>query len=381
MTTTTAPTIPVMKPWLGAEEAAAVSEAITSGWIAQGPRVAEFEARFAATVGAEHAVAVSSCTTGLHLALHAAGIGPGDEVIVPSFSFIATANAVIYTGARPVFADVDLMTGNLTAATIAAVITPKTRAVIAVHQAGVPLDRVEIAALCGPLGIPVIEDAACAIGSTYHDALIGGDDACAVFSFHPRKLLTTGEGGMITTPDAEQAARLRRLREHGMSMSAADRHAGGVVAPEEYLEIGFNYRMTDMQAAVGLVQLQKLRAMIDRRRALAAVYQDAFADIPWLRTVGDPEYGTTNYQSFWIELAPDLHVDRDAVMAEMRERGISPRRGIMAAHLEPAYAGMEHGPLPVTEHLTNRTIILPLYHAMTDSEQERVVDVLLGAVG
>lgn len=166
-----------------------------------------------------------------------------------------------------------------------------------------------------------------------------------------------------------------------MSMSAADRHAGGVVAPEEYLEIGFNYRMTDMQAAVGLVQLQKLRAMIDRRRTLAAVYQDAFADIPWLRTVGDPEYGTTNYQSFWIELAPDLHVDRDAVMAEMRERGISPRRGIMAAHLEPAYAGMEHGPLPVTEHLTNRTIILPLYHAMTDSEQERVVDVLLGAVG
>ena len=377
MTTTALSPIPVMKPWIGAEEAAAASEAINSGWIAQGPRVAAFEQAFAAAVGAEHAVAVSSCTTGLHLALAVHGLGPGDEVVVPSFSFIATANAVTYTGARPVFADVDPRTGNITASTIAAALTPQTRAVIAVHQAGVPLDLDDVQSLCRPLGIPVIEDAACAIGSTYQGQRIGGGDALAVFSFHPRKLLTTGEGGMITTSDGELATRMRRLREHGMSVSAAERHAQGSVAPEQYLEIGFNYRMTDMQAAVGLVQLQKLAPMIARRRELAQRYQAAFDGVAMLRTVRDPDHGTTNYQSFWIELAPDFPMERDEFMAAMAADGISPRRGIMAAHLEPAYAGTPHVPLPVTEWLTAQTLVLPLFHSMTDAEHARVVDAVL----
>jgi dTDP-4-amino-4,6-dideoxygalactose transaminase len=373
MTTTATFSIPVMRPWIGAAEADAAAAAVASGWLAQGPRVAAFETAFAQAVGAREAVAVSSCTTGLHLALVALGIGAGDDVVVPSFSFIATANAVTYTGARPVFADVEITTGNLTASTIAAALTPQTRAVMVVHQAGVPVDLQEVYELCLPLGIAVLEDAACAAGSQYRGAMIGSASDFAIFSFHPRKVLTTGEGGMIVTRNAEWAARLRRLREHGMSVSAADRHAGGIVAPEQYLEIGFNYRMTDVQAAVGMVQLNKLPTMVQRRRELAQVYHDAFADLAHVRCVTDPAFGRTNYQSFWIEFNRDAGIDRDDAMEELRSRGISPRRGIMAAHLEPAYAGVEHVPLPVTEHLTRHTMILPLFHEMTAAEQAHVI--------
>ncbi|GMA24884.1 hypothetical protein GCM10025864_26430 [Luteimicrobium album] len=220
----------VMKPWLGAEEVAAVTEAIESGWIAQGPRVAAFERAFAETVGAAEAVAVSSCTTALHLALVVAGVEPGDDVVVPSFSFIATANAPTYVGARPVFADVDPATGNLTAQTLAAALTPATTAVIAVDQGGVPVDLDPIRALCDERGLVLVEDAACGAGSTYRGRSVGVDADVTTWSFHPRKLLTTGEGGMLTTSDPERAARARRLREHAMSVSAADRHAS-LVSP------------------------------------------------------------------------------------------------------------------------------------------------------
>ena len=208
------PHIPVMIPDLGEREARAAAEAVLSGWVAQGPRVAEFELRFAERVGAAHGVAVSSCTTALHLALVAYGIGPGDEVIVPSFSFIATANAVRYVQAEPVFADVDLQTGNLTAATVAEVVSPRTRAVVLVHQGGVPADARAMRELCDPQGITVIEDAACAAGSAAHGAPVGSGALIAAWSFHPRKILTTGEGGMITLDREDRAARLRRLREH-----------------------------------------------------------------------------------------------------------------------------------------------------------------------
>ena len=250
--------IPVMRPWLGEEEAAAAAAAVASGWVAQGPRVAEFEKAFAAAIGADHAVAVSSCTAALHLALIAVGIGPGDEVIVPSLSFIATANAVRYVGAQPVFADVDLATQNLIPATVEPHLTGRTRAVILVDQAGVPADLDGMRALCDPRGITVIEDAACAVGSTYRGRPAGSAAALAAFSFHPRKLLTTGEGGMVTTSDGSIAARIRRLREHGMDVSAADRHRSQQPVIEHYTEVGFNFRMTDVQAAIGLVQLRKL---------------------------------------------------------------------------------------------------------------------------
>ncbi|MFE6099326.1 aminotransferase class I/II-fold pyridoxal phosphate-dependent enzyme [Streptomyces laurentii] len=371
--------IPVMVPWLGEEEARAAAETVRSGWVAQGPRVAAFEEAFAERVGARHGVAVSSCTTALHLSLVALGLGPGDEVVVPSLSFIATANAVRYVGAVPVFADVDLATGNVTPATVDAVRTTRTRAVLAVHQAGVPADVGALRAACADWGLPLVEDAACAIGSTVDGGPVGRGALLAAWSFHPRKLLTTGEGGMVTTDDPEWAARLRRLREHGMDVSAAERHASGKPVLERYLETGFNYRMTDIQAAVGLAQLEKLDALVARRRELASRYGELLADVPGLTPVRDPAYGQGNVQSYWVLLAEDFPVDRDALLGLLAEAGVSARRGIMASHLEPAYADHPAAPLPVTERLARDSLILPLFHTMTDEQQERVVAVLRDA--
>jgi perosamine synthetase len=372
--------IPVMRPVLGEEEAQAAAEAVRSGWVAQGPRVAGFEEAFSARVGAQHGVAVSSCTTGLHLAVHLLGIGAGDEVVVPSLSFIATANAVRYCGATPVFADIDADTGNLTAETVEQVLTDRTRAVMVVHQAGVPADVESLRALCDPRGIPVIEDAACAAGSTCRGAPVGKNALLAAWSFHPRKLLTTGEGGMLTTDSPEWSARARRLREHGMSVSAADRHNGGSAVIEQYLETAFNYRMTDIQAAVGLVQLSRLDAIVARRRELAARYHELLADVPGLSMVHDPYWGTTNYQSFWVRLPDDTPLSRNDVLTALATRGVSARRGIMASHLEPAYAGHPSIPLPVTEDFTANTLILPLFHDMTDAEQHQVSEALTEAL-
>ena len=373
--------INVMQPWLGSEEIAAVAEVIASGWVAQGPRVAEFEGAFAAAQGAAHAVATSNCTTALHLALVVAGVGAGDDVVVPSFSFIATTNAPTYVGARPVFADVDPTTGNLTAASVEAALTDRTRAVIVVDQGGVPVDLDAIRAVCDPRGIVVVEDAACGAGSTYHGRPVGAGAEIAAWSFHPRKILTTGEGGMLTTSRPDWADRARRLREHAMSVSAAARHASVLAPPEEYAEIGFNYRMTDLQAAVGLVQLGRLPEVVRRRRELAAGYAKAIAEIAGLRAVTDPAWGTGNYQSYWVEVLPEFPLDREGLLAHLAEADISSRRGIMAAHRQPAYAGRDTGSveLPVTERLTDNTLILPLFHQMSESEQARVVDALRAA--
>jgi dTDP-4-amino-4,6-dideoxygalactose transaminase len=374
-------TIPVMRPWLGEEEAQAAAAAVASGWIAQGPRVAQFEAAFAEALGAAHAVAVSSCTTALHLALIAAGVGPGDEVVVPSLSFIATANAARYVGAQPVFADADAATLNLVPETLAPCLTSRTRAVILVDQAGVPADLDAITEMCEPRGIAVIEDAACAAGAVYRGRPAGATAFLAAFSFHPRKLLTTGEGGMIVTGDGEVAARLRRLREHGMNVGADERHASQQPVIEQYLETGFNYRMTDVQAAIGLVQLGKLGRLIERRRAQAARYAELLADIPGLATIRDPGYGTTNYQSFWVMLPDDFPFGRNEVLRMLADAGVSARRGIMAAHLEPAYAGQPCPPLPVTERITAGSLILPLFHDMTEEEQDHVVSAFRAAAG
>lgn len=372
--------IPLMRPMIGEAEVEAVSAVLRSGWVAQGPRVGDFERTFAKRVGAPDAVAVSSCTAALHLALLLMRVGPGDEVVVPSFSFIATTNAVVYVGATPVYADVDLVTGNLTATTIAPCLTERTRAVIVVHQAGVPADIASIAELCDPAGVTVLEDAACAIGSTMHGAMIGGHGNLAAFSFHPRKILTTGEGGMLSLPDRTLAERARRLREHGMSVSAAERHnAGGGMVFEEYAETGYNFRMTDLQAALGVVQLGRLGSLIARRRALAAGYQFRLQDVNGVTCVADPPEGTCNFQSFWIRLDTGFPMSRNDLMARLADAGVATRRGIMATHLEPAGKRWCTDALPVTERLSSTSMILPLFHEMTCDDLDRVAEIIAGA--
>jgi perosamine synthetase len=341
----------------------------------QGPEVAAFEREFATAVGAIRAVAVSNCTTGLHLAMQTLGIQRGDEVVVPSFSYIASTNSVVHSGGTPVYADIDPTTGNLDRDTVTAVLTPRTRAVMAVHQAGNPVDLAPLRELCDTRGIALFEDAACAIGSAYQGSPIGSHSDLVVFSLHPRKLVTTGEGGMIALRSDDHDARLRRLRQHGMDLDPARRHEQG--GTEQYLECGYNFRLTDIQAAVGREQLRRLPAMMTRRRALAARYDAALRELRRITLPRTVDGGETNHQSYWIAMDGAGRHERDAAMAALAAEGVSTRRGIMCAHREPAGAAHASGPLPNSERLSDSSLILPLYHQMTRRQQDRVIGAVL----
>lgn len=367
--------IPISKPCLSEEEAAAAYDTVLSGWVTQGPNVEKFEKAFANYTGAKYAIAVSSCTTALHLALIAAGVNKADEVICPSLSYIATANSIRYVGARPVFADV-CDDYNVDVTDIERKLTTKTKAVMLVHQMGMPANLDEIKALCSARGLALIEDAACAAGSVYKGKRIGSHSELVCFSFHPRKIITTGDGGMITTNRLDYYERLKKLRQHGMSVDDRKRHISTKVIFESYEEVGFNYRLTDIQAAVGVEQLKKLDNIVLRRREIATIYHDYLKDIDWLGLPYDNENTTTNFQSYSILLREGCPIARDTLMQRMLDAKIATRRGIMLAHKEAAYSDVKATGLKRSEYLSANSIIIPLYVPMLERDILRVAETL-----
>jgi len=366
--------VPLAHPSFDRSELELVAEVLRSGWVTQGPKVVEFERAFAARVGAREAVAVSNATAGLFLALHAQGIGPGAEVLVPSLSFIATANCVVHAGATPVFVDVEPRTYNIDPDRIERAIGPATRAIVAVDQLGMPCDMERILEIARRHRLVVVEDAACAAGSRVNGRPVGAGQHASCFSFHPRKVLVTGEGGMITTDDAELAATLRLLRYQGMSVSDLERHRAQNVLIEEYPVVGYNFRLPDVLAALGLAQLAKLPEFLANRRASAAHYDAALGDLEHLELPMPPPGVEYNYQSYMVRLRGVESATRNRVMDQLQRRGIATRRGQMAIHREPCYReARQADALEHTEQATDQTLLLPMHAELTRDDLEYVV--------
>ena len=369
--------IPIAKPYLTADEAQSAYDTILTGWVTQGPRVEEFENKFCEYTGAKYAAAISNCTTALHLSMIIAGIGKDDEVICPSMSYIATANCIKYVGAKPVFAEIDPDNYNIDIKHVKKLITDKTKAVIIVHQIGMPADIDEFKKLCDEHNLKLIEDAACAAGSSYKGKKIGSHSDIVCFSFHPRKVITTGEGGMITTSNPDYIKRIKLLRQHGMSVNDRIRHESGKLLFEDHLELGYNYRMTDIQAAIGIRQLEKLDWIINERRKIALRYIQELKDIECIKLPVEKEGYFSNYQSFSIYLKKDCPVGRDELMQKLLDAGISTRRGVTTSHRETAYKSeYKNLHLPVSEDAADNSIMIPLYIPMSDEDIDLVISKL-----
>ena len=365
--------IPVAKPYLDKDDAQNAYDTILTGWVTQGPRVQEFEEKFAVYVGSKYAVALSNCTTALHLAMIVAGIKEDDEVICPSMSYVATANSIRYVEAKVVFAEVNPVTYNLDVDDVRKKITPKTKAILLVHQIGMPADIDAFKALCDENNLILIEDAACAAGSAYKGKKIGSHSDLVCFSFHPRKVITTGDGGMITTNNEAYRDRIKLLRQHAMSINDRVRHESDKVIFEDHIELGYNYRMTDIQAAVGIKQLEKLDKIVEERRKVAFQYHEAFKDIDCIRLPYEEEGYFTNYQSYSIYLKPECPISRNDLMQKLLDVGISTRRGVVTAHRETAYKDYAVYNLPISEDASDNSIVIPLYYPMTQEEVAYVI--------
>ncbi|WP_316229339.1 DegT/DnrJ/EryC1/StrS family aminotransferase [Bradyrhizobium sp. SZCCHNR1070] len=367
------------RPYFGPEEAAAAAAAVESGWVVGGPKLRQLEQAFADYCGAPHAVGVSSWTTGAFLVLKTLGIGPGDEVLVPSLTFIATVNAIMHVGATPVFVDVDPRTYNIDPADIPAKITARTRAILPVDQIGLPCEIDQIGEIARAHRLLLVADAACSFASAFRGRAIGSQAPISIFSLHARKVVTTGEGGMIVTTDGDLAERLRRQRHQGMSLSDYQRHGQSPTLFETYPEIGYNFRITDVQAAIGVAQMARLPEMLRLRRAAAERYLARLGGHPDLIMPFVPSHVTPNWQSFQIRLREDIKLSRNALMDQLHERGVPTRRGVMASHMEPPYRSMQ-AHLPVTEMLAQQCLQLPMHPALSLDQVDFVADEVIAAL-
>jgi perosamine synthetase len=363
------------RPFFGSEEEAAVSTVIGSGWVVGGPRLMEFEQRFATLCGVGHAVGVSSWTTGAFLVLKALGLGPGDEVIVPSLTFIASVNVITHCGATPVFVDIDPRTYNIDPEDVVQKIGPRTRAILPVDQVGLPCEIDRILSLADQTGLIVIQDSACSFGSRFRGHMVGSFAPITVFSLHARKVVTTGEGGMIVTNDGALAKRLRMLRHQGMSLTDFERHSGDPTTFESYPEVGYNFRITDIQAAIGLCQLDRLDDLVARRTRVARRYIAALSNNEFIVPPHVPDHVTTNWQSFQVRVKADGPLDRNGLMKALHAEGIATRRGVMASHLEPPYRS-QGVRLLNTEAAAAECLQLPIHSGMDEAQ----VDIVLAAL-
>lgn len=361
------------EPYVFEEEALAAADVVRSKWLVGGAKLQEFEERYADLCDAPFAVGVSSWTTGAFLVLHAWGLGKGDEIIVPSYTFIASVNVICHVGATPVFVDIDPDTWNISPGKIEALITPKTRAIIAVDQLGLPCDIDAINTIAKNHGLLVLDDAACGFGSRNNNRPLGNLADVSIFSLHARKTITTGEGGMIVAHDEEFANRLRRLRHQGMSLNDFQRDNLSPTTFEEYSEVGFNFRFTDIHAAIGLIQLERLEDILSRRRNIAERYNSALQKFSAIKIPVEPEGLTSNWQSYMIGLEPTAKIDRNTLMTKLYELGIPTRRSVMATHLEFPYRGPSYH-LPHTEYAFENNILLPMHPGLSDEQQTHIIN-------